>query len=254
MTEITLKRLRKDSYDDLMSSVLSKYSEQGKICANEDEWNNKLNEIMVDGNPIKIAIDMERLEAIVKQDMPTYEKNALIGMELHKTLKKEDGSNIPFNILLEKEVWAYLNVFIFKDLIRDLYMEKPSKNDEDRIKRYFFNCGTESKISRMGFIFLWLMVDKLQSEDDYNLNRVAFEFIDPVRAMFERKITRNSLVLRAFVQGIIENENDPKFKNALYKTRIPKHVNCFAAVNMIEAYDYDDMVKVIATEQRRAMN
>ena len=93
------------------------------------------------------------------------------------------------------------------------------------------------------------MIDRLNSEDNYEMSVTAFEFVDPVKAIFERTMSRNPLVLQAFVQGIINNNKNAKFKRDEYRLKVPNNISCFAAVNYLDDYDYTELVKTITEQQ-----
>ena len=94
------------------------------------------------------------------------------------------------------------------------------------------------------------MVDKLGSENNEQMTKVAFEFIDPVKAILERDMSKESIVLKAFVQGIMNNGCNKIFKQNIHRNRMPNYISCFAGINMLDAYDYDQLVEIITKEQK----
>ena len=256
MSRYTLKRISKSVYDDLVNATEDEFKKSEFLKINKDRVTNECEDVIVNGKKIEFDIDVEQINQITGSNNPNYIKNAKIAMILHKNIQDVNGTKIPYNIMNEKEVWSYLNTCIFYEQIKKLYMPKESDVTLDRIRRYYFNIASESKVSRTGFKFLWLMVDKLNSENEEEITRIAFECIDPVRAMFERKITRNPMILRAFVEAIIRNgaEFKRKIKSPKYKSLVPKHINCYAAINMLDAYGYEELVDVLAKEQRNRIS
>ena len=120
---------------------------------------------------------------------------------------------------------------------------------ENKIKQFYFNAG---EISRTGLLFLWVMVDRLGSQNDFEITHTAFEFVDPVKAILERTMSKNPAMLRAFVQGIINNNKDSRFKSDKFRSKVPSHISCYASVSVLEALEYDELVNVI-TEQQKAI-
>lgn len=241
-----LKRIKKEYFDDVLDTV-AKNSEKNKAIIVDNEYvENFSEEITINGKEISIDIDKTKYDEAISKHHYGYSKLAEVAMLLHKDIKDVDGQIIPKNMLYEREIWAYLSLVIFKDLIIKLRIHDPKDITYDKIARFFFNIKS---ISRTGLMFLWVMVDRLDSENETEITHTAFEFIDPVKAIFERTISKSPLLLRAFVEGIIQNKKDSKFKSDPYRRIIPNGVSCYEAVNMLEALDYADMVNVIAEQQ-----
>jgi hypothetical protein len=167
-------------------------------------------------------------------------------MELNKDIKSNEV-DIPRNLLYEKEFWAYLSMTCFKDVVRELRLKDTGNITENKIKKFYFNAG---EISRTGLLFLWVMVDRLNSEDDFEITHTAFEFVDPVKAVLERTMSKNPAILRAFVQGIINNEKDAKFKSDKFRSKVPSHISCYASISMLDALDYEELIEIITQEQQ----
>ncbi len=244
--EITLKRIKRDSYDSVMKRVIDNFTVCKLIELDEKDLEDNSELIFVDGNEIIINYDVEQYTRIVdNDDLKTYEKLALIGMLLHKETKDINGIHIPQNVLFEKEVWSYLSFKVFTNIVKKLRLEDDDSINEDKIERFFFN---NKMVSRTGLLFIWVMIDRIDAESDYDMAKTAFQFIDPVKAMFERTITRNPIVLKAFVQAIINCKCDSRIKNTKYRTRVPKHLSCFARINVLDAYSYDELVNVMSDQ------
>jgi hypothetical protein len=178
-----------------------------------------------------------------------YTKLAKVGMALHNDFKLATV-NIPRNVFYEKEFWAYLSLTHFKDVVKGLRASlKEGQISADKIKQFYFNAGT---LSRTGLLFIWVMIDRLNSADNFDISHTAFEFVDPVKAILERTMSKNPMVLRAFVQGIINNGKDAKFKGKAFKSKMPSHISCYASVSVLDALEYDELVEVI-TEQQKAI-
>lgn len=86
----------------------------------------------------------------------------------------------------------------------------------------------------------------------YDLSEVGFSFIDSVKAIYERSFHLNKKIVKAFVQGIINNNKSAAFKDTKtnYRSIIPTHISNIAALNLLDSYDnYSDLVKKITLEQ-----
>lgn len=203
-------------------------------------------DILINGNDCFVEIDINGYNEILSKDNYTYEKLAEIGMKLHKELKDIEGKSIPKYIFYEKEMWAYLSITAFADIVKRLRLDD-DKINENKISQFYFNNGS---VSRTGLMFIWVMIDRLNSENNAEMSLTAFEFIDPVKAIFERTMSKNPIVLQAFVQGIINNNKNPKFKREGYRVKIPNHISCYAAVNYLDDYSYNELVMLITEQQK----
>ena len=178
MSRYTLKRISKSVYDDLVNATEDEFKKSEFLKINKDRVTNECEDVIVNGKKIEFDIDVEQINQITGSNNPNYIKNAKIAMILHKNIQDVNGTKIPYNIMNEKEVWSYLNTCIFYEQIKKLYMPKESDVTLDRIRRYYFNIASESKVSRTGFKFLWLMVDKLNSENEEEITRIVEKVFD----------------------------------------------------------------------------
>jgi len=242
--EVTLKRIKQTAWDDLMRGITSHFKETQNIVIDNNIVEASAEDVLIDGGTVSFDVDVNKYKRIVDSDVYTYEKLADLGMQLRKDFKTRDGYELPDNIMNEKEVWAYLSLTVFKDIVKSLRMDDDDKINADKIERYYFNTKTKS---RTGLLFVWTMAKMLDS-NDRNFNVTAFEFIDPVKAIYERAMSRNQNILRAFVQGIINNNCDKRLKSDKYRARVPSHISCYSCVNILDAYSYDELVDNV-TEQ-----
>lgn len=249
--QVVLKRIKKTEFDTLKKKVLDKFNANHTIDLDETELDNNSEEVLIAGKQIILEYNMDEYNTIVDSQENTYLKLAKIGMLLHKDTKDKKGTPIPKNVLYEPSVWAYLSFKAFKDVIKKLRLDDDNKMNTDKIERYYFNV--KSQKSRRGLIFLWSMIDLLGSENDEEVSTVAFHFIDPVKAVYERAMSKNPAVLKAFVEAIIKNNKDPRIKNKKLKLSIPNNVSCFARINLLDAYQYDELVVTIANQMRNVL-
>ncbi len=246
--KIKLCKVDKIRFDELKDKIIENFVATGVLNFDDDLINSYAIPVVVNGQVVEIDIDLEVYSSIVSADVFGYTKLAKIGMQLHKDLKSEMVA-IPRNLLYEKELWAYLSMTVFKSIVKELRMKDDDKITDNKIKQFYFNAG---EISRTGLLFLWVMVDRLNSENDFDITHTAFEFVDPVKAILERTMSKNPNILRAFVQGIINNHKDPKFKSDKFRSKVPSNISCYASVNVLDALTYDELVDVI-TEQQKAI-
>lgn len=253
--EVYLKRVKRTEFDELMKSVTHKF-EQNRVIELSDERLESISEnVTVNGKLIKFSYNIEEYLDIVNSELQTFEKLAKIGMKIHKESKDIEGTIIPTNVMYEKEVWTYLSFKVFSDVVKKLRLDDDDKMSVDKIERFYFNVGsTNSKRSRTGLLFVWSMIDVLGSEEEEEISRIAFHFIDPVKAIYERAMSRNPIILRAFVEAIIKNGCDARIKNVKYKTKVPKNISCFARISILDAYEYRELVDTIALQIKEVLN
>ncbi|MBR3592859.1 MAG: hypothetical protein IKL46_08405 [Clostridia bacterium] len=245
---IKLCKIKKDRFDELRKSITQTFETTDTLDFPEEIIESNSEPILINGNQVELEIDINKYLNIAKDSTFGYTKFAKIGMELHKDIKF-DNADIPRNVLYEKEFWAYLSMTHFKDIVKELRLKDSGSITENKIKQFYFNAG---EISRTGLLFLWVMVDRLNSKDDFEITHTAFEFVDPVKAILERTMSKNPTILRAFVQGIINNKKDPRFKSDKFRSKVPSHISCYASVNVLDVLDYDELVAII-TEQQKAI-
>lgn len=161
--------------------------------------------------------------------------------------------NLPRNIIYSANIWTFLNLTVLNKAVRKLYLSGKVKNPEDRIIRYLFNEGNHSKIDRTGMRFLWYFGTKLEFFNNCDRARVAMEYIDPVKAIFERKIACNDNITKAFVDAIIKGGNNSKLKNNDMRKIVPYHIQCLAGVIDFDAFEYDDLVNLFVREQTKIL-
>ena len=242
--EVILRRISKDAWDDLMQGVTSEFKRTQNIVIDNVAVEVAAEDILINGEPVKFDIDVDKYKKIVESDVYTYEKLADLGMLLRNDFKMKSGETLPANIMNEKEVWAYFSLTVFKDVVKSLRMDDDDKINVDKIERFYFNTKTKS---RTGLLFVWTMAEMLDS-NDRAFNVTAFEFIDPVKAIYERAMSRNQILLKAFVQGIINNGCDKRLKGNKYRSKVPSHISCYSCVNILDVYSYDELVENLTAQ------
>lgn len=248
--EIVLKRIKRTSFDDVKDKVLENYRNTHCLKLDEETLEKNSENIYVIGKTITIRYDLDKYKEIVNSDMNTYEKLARVGMLLHKETVDINGIDIPKKIFYESEVWSYLSYKVFFDVVKKLRLDDDSKISEDKIERFFFNTKTRS---RTGLLFVWSMIDLLCSENDEKVSIVAFHFIDPVKAVYERTMAKNPIVLQAYVEAIINNNCDNRIKNEKYRKKIPNNISCFARISILDAYRYEELVNIMTKQIKEVL-
>ena len=150
---------------------------------------------------------------------------------------------------------------LFRKYIKNRYFsgvveesdDEDDKNEDivKKIERFFLCKGTAS---RTGVMFNWMLTDCLFDKYKmYELSEVGFSFIDSVKAIYERSFHLNKRIVKAFVQGIINNNRSAAFKDTKnnYRSIIPTHISNIAALNLLDSYEnYGELVQKIALEQK----
>lgn len=245
---ITLKKIKAEELRELQEKCLYDYKTYQRITVTQDELDRVSEIITYNNKPLQVDFDIEKYKEIICSDMKNFEKKSQLCHCINNDFKEINGYYISFNTMFSKEMWTYLNLSYFKDMITELLFEDDDEHYESRIKRYFFNDAPKSKIDRTSFRFFWYFGYVL--DNDKKLLDIAWEFIDPVKAVFERVIARNPSLLKAFIEGIRNNNYDSKFKSPKFKKLIPKNYNSFSAVTMLDALDYDELVNIVTELQK----
>ena len=244
---IKLQRIKKECFDELKNIIIEDFKSSGILSFNDELVEEYSAPLIINGKEVELEIDIVKYEKIVSEDAFVYTKMAKVGMELQKDFESAT-EYIPRNIYHEKEFWAYLSLTLFKDVVKGLRASlEEGKISADKIKQYYFNIG---ETSRTGLLFVWVMVDQLDSNGDFDIIHTAFEFVDPVKAILERTMSKNPQILRAFVEGIIRNGKNSKFKSKEFKSKMPSHISCYASVSVLDALEYSELVDVIAEQQK----
>lgn len=247
---IELKKIKSDEVGPLLERCLSDYKKFNKLSITKEELDEISENITYESKKLAVDLDVDNYNKIVHSDLSQAKKKSQLCYLLNNEFKEINGYHIPFSVAFSKDVWTYLNLAYFKDMIMDLLFEE----DDDpyykgRIERYYFNMG--SNITRTSFRFFWYFGYMLDSDPD-RLD-VAWEFIDPVKAVFERVLARNPSVFKAFVDGIAINGKDDRFKSNKFRLLIPKNFNSYAAVTLLDCIDYEELVNTVANLQKKLL-
>jgi hypothetical protein len=218
----------------------------------------------INGNDYTLEIDIDNYIKIAKQEVYTKDANKQISYLLYKDLKK---LTIPKFVFYESEFWSFLNMYVFKDLINYLYFEKNQKDTDiededkklsklDKYKRYFFNLVPFSNISRTGIWFLWHVGNKIGESSSNDLYSVAFDFIDPVKAMIERNQGKNNKILICWLKVLLSLDEHyrVKIKSKKFKSAIPTHLNNLSVIFALESLDENNMIERMKKEVIEIIN
>lgn len=246
---IKLCKIKKDKFDELKKIVVDSFEATGELTFEESLIESVSEPICISGHQVEVEIDLDKYFSILQEEGYLYTKQAKVGVELHKDIKA-CGLNLPRNLFYEKEFWAFMSLTAFKDVVKGLRASlEEGKVNADKISRFYFNTG---KINRTCLLFIWVMIDQLDCEDDFEIAHTAFEFVDPVKQALDYTMARNPVILKAFTQGIINNGKDSKFKSDKFRAKVSAHISCYASVSILDALDYEELVAVI-TEQQKAI-
>jgi len=268
--KIELKKIKRVYYDYLYNDVISnmnKYVGNDEMVFYYDDRKMTIEDmsesVLVNGSPVFANIDIS--EQINKLNSRKVAMR-VIDFKISKILFVALNSKVPRKILYENEFWTYLSHTIFKDyIIKRYFYNNEDSDDEDqkdsimnKIRRYFFSSttqkGASNLSSRIGLKFLYSLVDLTYDDrEQFKLTELAHRFIDPVKAIYERQIGKNKMIIKSFVKAIEINNYDHRIRSTTYRTKIPTHISNFASVNLLDAYDYNELSKLIAKEQTKIL-
>lgn len=256
MSKVTLKRVKRteSGFEEEKKHIIDRYQVDGLFDFNEDDICQYCEDIMVDGASVQVEINDELIDQIVfSDDEKYYNKKYIREAELASYLAKV-FKDFPKNMIYDANLWTYLNTCVFFKYIKELYFKDVKIYPADRLERYLFNVCSHSKIDRTGMRFLWYFGDKLALDESEERALVAMEYIDPVKAIFERKMSCNDYITKAFVDAIILGGKNKLLKNPKMKIAVPKHIQCYAGVTNLDAFDYDELVDIFVREQARILS
>lgn len=261
---IELMKIRQDAYSELKNTVDLNYdfyldSKNDKIIFNQEEVNISSICETVSNDSIDLEYgDLEFSSSIMK-----WKENYLVGKLLYTKLLS--FSNKSYGVLHENSFWAYLCLqpilkdYIIKRFITNCdddekYDDTSESGDEkttSKIQRYLLQNEKFGQVTRNGLMFDWLLTDCLyDNKKQFEFCEVAFSFIDCVKGIYERSFSKNKWIVKAFVEGIINNNKSMGFKDPKYRTLIPTHISNIASINMLDSYDdYDELVRKVTKEQ-----
>lgn len=255
MSKIILKRVntKDDEYRKIKESIITQFITSGNIDVNKNDILIYSEPVMYNGNEISVEFDEQILADIVfKEDEKyknKYQREADLAIYLSNLLK-----SYPQNIMYDKNLWTFLNLTVLGRYVEELYLKGKIKNPEDRIKRCLFNEVSHSKIDRSGMRFLWYFGTKLSFYENEDRALTAMEYIDPVKAIFERKLSCNNMITKAFVDAIIKGGKNALLKDKELRKAVPHHIQCYAGVTNLDAFEYDELVDTILIEQNRILS
>lgn len=240
--KIFLKRISYEKYDEVLNSYFD------KLLTNSEQIKQDLEEfceyVVIEGSTPEIEFDLEEYNKKIEEIKKSGVSNpgALQDIEISKMLVNDFSNStvpIPDYILYEKEVWSYLNIIVFFDIIKERFKDlSTAKGDAlyGKIKRLYFCDG--GKVERTGLRWLWILgnitIDKTYG---ITLLETAKQFIDPVSAIYVCCLGKNDVVFKAFIRAIQLNENRNLIRLPKYKSVVPTHIRNSALMNVYESYD-----------------
>jgi len=258
-----IRKLRSENLSLLNhNSTLELFEKLGFPEENSPEFESITEKI--NGNDYTLEIDIDNYIKIAKQEVYTKDANKQISYLLYKDLKK---LSIPKFVFYESEFWSFLNMYVFKDLIKYLYFEKKQKDTDvededkklsklDKYKRYFFNLVPFSNISRTGIWFLWHVGSKIGESSSNELFSIAFDYIDPVKAMIERNQGKNNKILICWLKVLLSLDEHYKVKirSKKFKSAIPTHLNNLSVIFAPESLEEKNMIERMKKEVIEIIN
>ena len=251
--EFHLCRISYSKYDDFVE----RFSKNFEIY-NKDYFLNNCNEmiedVIVDGKALTFDIDLD--DFLHQHDVITSlnKTNPMqaIDLKFSELLFKSLtlSAHIPNFLLYEREVWTYLNCFVFFEIVKKRYFNSNDElKDEDRVKRYFF-CKGGNGLDRRGLIWLWALSDfTYDKQYAFSLTDTAMRFIDPVKAFKERRIGSNTKVLKAFIRAIQIKNYDSRIKGTRFRSILITHLRNLASMQIYESIaSVEELAKVFAKD------
>ena len=233
--EIVLKRIRYDVYDKLKDMIdIETFLDKKKnsLVNNLDTY---CEDVLINNQKVIININPNEYILIIKNSKTMGEASVLIAEKLHRELVFNNRP-IPLCYMYEKEIWTYLNLSVFFDVVKEKYLYDDKKESiKGKIEKYFFNSDT--KIDRTGLRYLWVLANSTVFENNYELTKIAWDFIDTFKAVQECEVGKNIVVLKALALAIKKLDLDPRIKNKNNRQLIPLHLRNYACPNMLDSYE-----------------
>ncbi len=257
--KMEIKKIREDKYGQYYQDTMNEYDSSDSLDYMFSNLESQSMSVKVNGQTLNVSCDINKYLNIISKGDSQADKNIELSMLLYNDFK-----DVPINIMLDKYVWAYLNIKIFKDII-DKHMIKyrmnniQSKNEEEKkkemkglVSRHYFSKVDKYKITRSGMRWLWYCAYKLNGERDYV--EKAHKYIDPVRAMFERSFSNDVKVLKVYINFIEKlNMNNKKMLNSKERSTVATHINCVGAVSRYATFEKDELMEFFEEQAKYIM-
>lgn len=240
-----LKRVKFEKYDELYQLIneIDFFSQNNQVLYNLEEMSES---VLINGKEIDIEINQQEYLDIVRTAQSKGESSIKIAKKLFSDFKYFDENGVetfmPTSLMYEKEFWTYLNLTVFFDVVREKYIEDSEDTDKlkGKIQRCYFNTGGISKIDRTGLRYLWVLADLTYFDGGFELTQIAWDFIDPFKAIQECVLGNNPYILKAFALAIKKLNCNPmikKSKNPENRKIIPKHIRNYACSIFLDRFD-----------------
>ena len=248
----TLKRISTGRYDEFNEKVLSMLPNISALKINEN-LSDFVEEIYINEKTLEFDIDIDKINSFLRSDddfsysVPMQVADIKIAKYLYSVLTLE--SSIPTQLLYEKEVWAYLNCFVFMDLVLNRYFRfDGDMNNTKRVLRVILSDW--NAIDRTGLRWLWSLADATyNSYYQFSLTETAIRFVDPSKALYERSLGLNRIVFKAFVRAIQLLKFDWRIKSEKYRSILVTHIRNLATLKIYEKYDsVEALAKIFAED------
>ena len=252
-----LKRIKFEKYDELYQLIneVDFFTENNQILNKIDDMSEN---VLIDGKTIDIDIKADDYLSIVRSSKTKGESSIAIAKKLYSDFMYMTDecqlSSLPTSLMYEKEFWTYMNLTIFFDVIKEKYIEDSEDTDKlkGKIQRCYFNTGGLSKIDRTGLRYLWVIADLTYYNGGFELTQIAWDFIDPFKAIQECVLGNNPYILKAFALAIKKLNCDPmikKSKNPENRKIIPKHIRNYACSIVLDRFSEVEPLADIMAKQ-----
>lgn len=249
--EFTLKRIAYAKYDDFIEKVLE--AAPNINSAFFEQLDDMTEDVLVDGKNILLNINLDELESIIDTVSADNDQNPMqtIDVKFSELLYRQLFLDefVPNYLLYEKEVWAYLNCYVFFNVVVKRYFsEKGDLDNKKRIESVML-CNN-STIDRTGLRWLWALSDSAYDPSyQFRLVDTAYKFIDPVKALFERTLSSNKTLFKAFIRSIELLNFDSRIKSGKFRSILLTHIRNLATMKMYESVDsVEELAQIFASD------
>ena len=103
-----IRKINEQAYGTFMEKSIEEFEKNGELSYMFSNLEKNTSSIRVNKQVLSVNINIEEYMAVVKEKDSQANKNIKLSLLLYK-----DFNHIPASIMLDKCVWAYLNIKVF---------------------------------------------------------------------------------------------------------------------------------------------